>query len=366
MRELQAIDQWVKSTLVLPDGYSLPPATNEYQTFTRMDLAQKRRTRTAANGLVDALDPDAVNRPVKGSRDPGALNPEDANYEEALARSIFYCIRAGHLDQAANIARQSARPWWAASLLGSQGISLDLVSSISSGRHDGEMWMGNRRRRLWKECCIRAAASVRLVPRETVSVIDELLQSLMSPLERAIYAAIAPTSTTLPALLPFCKTFEDHLWARIIGLVEDKIETELSKVESQSYWESEGCARGAFEPSAVPDEEMDTVLEPDHNSAFEDAEFGRIAKEQLVEIGRIAVSEGYVAVYGRRERVLTNSQRPRFTPSSSSPDAYHHVHRIDFGGSHESLCPQQRAPGPPTILHPSSALLRAHRYPSLS
>jgi len=296
MRELRAIEQWVQSTFVLPGGSFPPPATKEYQTFTRMELAQKRRTRTAANGLVDALDPDAVNRPVKGGRDPGALSQEDANYEEALAKSIFYCIRAGQLDQAATIARQSARPWWAASLLGSEGISLDLVSSVSSGRHDGEMWMGNRRRRLWKECCMRAATSVRVVPNETVSVIDELLQSLMSPLERAIYAAIAPTSTTLPVLLPFCKTFEDHLWARTIGLVQDKIETELSKVESQSYWESEGCARGAFEPTAVPDEEMDTALELAY---IDDAEYGRISKEQLVEVGRIAVSEGYVAVYGR-------------------------------------------------------------------
>ena len=161
VRELRAIEQWVQGTFVLPDGYSLPPATNEYQTFTRMELAQKRRTRTAADGLVDALDPDAVNRPVKGSRDPGALNPEDANYEETLARSIFYCIRSGRLDDAATLARQSARPWWAATLLGSEGISLDLVTSVSSGRHDGEMWLGNRRRRLWKECCMRAASSVR-------------------------------------------------------------------------------------------------------------------------------------------------------------------------------------------------------------
>lgn len=299
VRELRAIEQWVQSTFVLPDGYSVPPGTNEYQTLTRMELAQKRRTRTSANGLVDALDPDAVNRPMKGSRDPGALNPEDANYEEALARSIFYCIRAGQLDQAATVARRSARPWWAASLLESQGISLDLVSSVSSGRHEGEMWMGNRRRRLWKECCMRAAASVRLVSNETVSVIDELLQSLMSPLERAIYAAIAPTSTTLPALLPFCKTFEDHLWARTIGLIQDKVETELSKVENQSYWESEGCARGAFEPRAVPDEEMDLALDLAHSGGVEDAEWERIAKEQLIEIRRIAVSEGYVAVCGR-------------------------------------------------------------------
>ncbi len=122
----------------------------------------------------------------------------------------------------------------------------------------------------------------------------------MSPLERAIYAAIAPTSTTLPALLPFCKTFEDHLWARTIGLVQDKLETELSKVENQSYWESQGCARGAFEPRAVPDEEEDMILEFTHNDAFEDPEWGRIAKEQLAEIGRIPVSKGCVAGCGRK------------------------------------------------------------------
>ena len=133
-----------------------------------------------------------------------------------------------------------------------------------------------------------------------VSFIDELRQSLMSPLERAIYAAISPTATTLPALLPFCKTFEDHLWARTIGLVQDKLETELAKVANQSYWESEGCGLRAFEPSAVPDEEMDTASELAHNGMFEDAEWGRIAKEQLTEIGRIAVSEGYVAAYDRR------------------------------------------------------------------
>jgi nuclear pore complex protein Nup107 len=160
----------------------------------------------------------------------------------------------------------------------------------------------------------------------------------MSPLERAIYASIAPATTTLPALLPFCKTFEDHLWARTIGLVQDKLETELSKVANQNYWESEGCSLGTFEPSAVADEDMDTASEFVHSGAFEDAEWGRIAKEQLTEIGRIAVSEGYVAVYSQK-RVLTNAQSSRFAPSPSSPDAYRHVHRIDFGGGHESLCP---------------------------
>lgn len=119
----------------------------------------------------------------------------------------------------------------------------------------------------------------------------------MSPLERAIYAAIAPTATTLPALLPFCKTFEDHLWARIIGLVQDKLETELSKVANQSYWESESCGLGTFEPRKVPDEDMDATSELAYNGASDDAEWGRIAKEQLIEIGRIAVSEGYVVVY---------------------------------------------------------------------
>lgn len=71
-------------------------------------------------------------------------------------------------------------------------------------------------------------------------------------------------------------------------------------MEKQSYWESEGCARGAFEPKAVPDEEMDMILDFAHNDAFEDAEWGRIAKEQLNEVGRIAVSKGYVAVCGQK------------------------------------------------------------------
>jgi len=168
LSELRTIEQWVQSAFVFPDGGAPPPGTNEYQTFTRMELAQRRRTRTAANGLVDALDPDAVNRPAKGTRDTNVLNPEDANYEEKLARSIFYCIRAGQSDVAPTFARQSARPWWAASIQGSAGFSLDLVSGVSSGRHDGEMWTGNRRRRLWKECCMRAATSVRLVPSQTV------------------------------------------------------------------------------------------------------------------------------------------------------------------------------------------------------
>jgi nuclear pore complex protein Nup107 len=121
----------------------------------------------------------------------------------------------------------------------------------------------------------------------------------MSPLERAIYAAIAPTAATLPALLPYCKTFEDHLWARIIGLVEDKFETELSKVANNSYWGSEGCGLGAFEPISVSEED-DTTSELARNSAFEDTEWGRIAKEQLTEIAQITVAEGYVAAYDRK------------------------------------------------------------------
>ncbi|KAG9312441.1 hypothetical protein JVU11DRAFT_6825 [Chiua virens] len=58
---------------------------------------------------------------------------------------------------------------------------------------DAEGWQGNRRRRLWKSTCIKAA-----------------LNPNLSDPERVLYAALAPTPQTFNVLKSACRTWEDH------------------------------------------------------------------------------------------------------------------------------------------------------------
>ena len=54
--------------------------------------------------------------------------------------------------------------------------------------------------------------------------------------ERVLYAALAPTPQTFNVLKSACRTWEDHLWAQISILCEEKQTAEMIKLGG-SYWE---------------------------------------------------------------------------------------------------------------------------------
>ncbi|KAG8794589.1 Nucleoporin nup84, partial [Serendipita sp. 399] len=214
LAELCQIQKWLES-IYRPN--EAPLLTNEYWKFTRMDLKQKRRQgQNARTGYVRTLDPDAVNR----IGDSGVLNADDAEEEKALLNSLFQHVRAGKIENAAAICEGSARPWRAAVLRGTYHLRWDYLNDLTEApqRGSNEVWSGNRRWLLWRETCAQAAMS-----------------NTLSTTDKALHAAIAPSVYTLPALLPMCHTWEDHLWARLSSLIGDRIEIKLNE-SAGGFW----------------------------------------------------------------------------------------------------------------------------------
>lgn len=67
--------------------------------------------------------------------------------------------------------------------------------------------------------------------------------------ERALYAALAPCPQTSTTLKAACRTWEDHLWAQVCIICEEKESEELARLRN-SFWE------GTLGLS-VPEENMD-------------------------------------------------------------------------------------------------------------
>ncbi|KAJ7273472.1 nuclear pore protein 84/107 [Mycena haematopus] len=165
----------------------------------------------ARDGLVKEMDPDAVNR-----GDGRMLASDDTNYEKSLGQALYSYVRAGRLGDAIDLCRKNHQPWRAASIRGS-------YFSTIRGRCDGDdladAWEGNRRRQLWKSACTRSAINPNI-----------------SNHDRILYAALVPTPQTSSVLKTACRTWEDHLWAQISVVCEEKQSTEMLRVGG-SFWE---------------------------------------------------------------------------------------------------------------------------------
>jgi nuclear pore complex protein Nup107 len=75
---------------------------------------------------------------------------------------------------------------------------------------------------LWKTACTRAA-----------------LDSRLSPTERGLYAALAPSVQTSGVLKSACRTWEDALWATISVLCEERQSDALARLGG-GFWEPSG------------------------------------------------------------------------------------------------------------------------------
>ena len=138
--------------------------------------------------MVEQLDPDANLRDGEGGTAPGRFDGEDIvslqlynasdyeltravqAYERALVRTLYEYVRAGKLEKAVDMCRQSDQSWRAASLSGGMLWS---DPELAAGQDDfgddmdtemGEVQQkqakGNLNRRMWKLTCRKLAAAV--------------------------------------------------------------------------------------------------------------------------------------------------------------------------------------------------------------
>ncbi|KAI1789328.1 nuclear pore protein 84/107 [Ganoderma leucocontextum] len=249
---LVVVREWLHDSAPLP---ATPGATNGYWRFTRNAVLQGKRTGRIAGGVVAELDPDAVNR---GGEEGKGLAPDDAAYDKAILQALYAHVRAGQLEEAVELCRKANQPWRAASIRGAFLFQWRAIANEprdedamdDEDTEDSQQWHGNVRRQMWKTVCHRTA-----------------LNTTLSPTERALYAALAPTPSTSAVLKAVCRTWEDHLWALVGIACEERLSLGLASIARECFWESglgalEGGASGAAD-GVVP-------LNSDEDEEWED------------------------------------------------------------------------------------------------
>ncbi|KAI0942549.1 hypothetical protein AcW1_003147 [Taiwanofungus camphoratus] len=236
LSSLVVVREWLHETA--PPATTLDPgATTGYWRFTRHVIVQGLRTGRSAGGIVKEMDPDAVNR-----ADGSALAIDDASYDKALVQALFAHVRAGRFDEAVELCRKAHQPWRAASIRGALLLQWRAIATEpreNDAMEDEEMdvnegWRGNLRRRLWKLTCTRAA-----------------LNQALSPTERALYAALAPSPQTAGPLKVLCRTWSDQLWALVCVACEERLSAGLTSLVGESFWEGGLAAVNVAEGKAV-------------------------------------------------------------------------------------------------------------------
>ncbi|KAH9940156.1 nuclear pore protein 84/107 [Epithele typhae] len=238
---LVVVREWLHDSAPMP---ATPGVTNGYWRFTRNAVLQGKRTGRQGAGVVEELDPDAPNR-AAGEEGKG-LAPDDATYEKLVIQALYAHVRAGQLEEAVDLCRKANQPWRAASIRGAllfqwRAIANEPRDEDAMDDEDVEgsqQWSGNVRRKMWKTVCQSAALNVPL-----------------PPAERALYASLAPTTSTSVALKSVCRTWEDHLWALVSMACEERLSRGLADIERECFWEG---GLGALESSAVSGEQAPT------------------------------------------------------------------------------------------------------------
>ncbi|KAE9401605.1 hypothetical protein BT96DRAFT_1018085 [Gymnopus androsaceus JB14] len=216
LTELIVVREWLQDTAPPP---MQPEATTGYWKFTKHNIMQGLRTGAGPrSGLVKEMDPDAVNR-----GDARSLAADDSSYEKGLVQALYGYIRAGRLEDAIELCRRAHQPWRAASIRGSLLLHWKAIANEHDqndmDEDDIDAWTGNPNRRLWKSTCTRAA-----------------LNTALADYERVLYAALAPSPQTSLILKSACRTWEDHLWAQISVMCEEKQTMEMLRLGG-SFWE---------------------------------------------------------------------------------------------------------------------------------
>ncbi|KAI5891471.1 uncharacterized protein SCHCODRAFT_02629191 [Schizophyllum commune H4-8] len=246
LRELVVIREWVQD--FAPPPPRVEPTTG-YLKGTKNALAQAARMGAAPpEWRVQTLDPDATHH-----GDEKTLDPDDMNYEKALAQALYRYIRAGRTREGADLCRDTFNPWRAACINGSilfewPALSIDPEEAQEDVEKD--ILQGNRNRRLWKRTCTRAALSTRI-----------------ADYDRIVFAALAPSPQTSGVLKMACRTWEDHLWTQVAIVFEEKISTELNRLGG-GFWEGGLLAAEEGVHIPTPEEEDQEELEWEREMAL--------------------------------------------------------------------------------------------------
>jgi|ERR1700722_7923420 len=88
-----------------------------------------------------------------------------------------------------------------------------------------------------------------------------VLQPALPERERILYAALSPSPEVLPILKSACRTWEDHLWAQVSIICEQKQSSEMFALRG-GFWEG-GLA-------AVEDDTDPRSREMDNDGAWEE------------------------------------------------------------------------------------------------
>lgn len=119
-------------------------------------------------------------------------------------------------------------------------------------------------------------------------------QTHLTSAERALYAALAPSPQTSIQLKAACHTWEDHLWAQISVVCEEKESAEMSRLVA-SFWEGRpGGIGGGGE------ENMNMVR--DEEEEGEEEEWEKEVVGALESLANIVVDEGCVLCFILSER----------------------------------------------------------------
>lgn len=129
-------------------------------------------------------------------------------------------------------------------------------------------------------------------------------QPALSPTERALYAALAPSPQTAAPLHAACRTWADRLWALVCVTCEERVSSGLARLEDVSFWEGgvaavEGKQSQRVEVGDVEMEmETDTMQQAGKARQVEDDEEGEEEEWEKEVLGaleglsHIAVEDG--------------------------------------------------------------------------
>ncbi|XP_043462655.1 nuclear pore complex protein Nup107 [Leptopilina heterotoma] len=251
IREYQLIIDWLEKNALdqadkLPSIEQFTDKTVAWEnTLHQLHNRQFGIMFASSRPIVSSLDPDA---PVREGKPLHDLDRED---DERLERRMFIEIRCGRLQRAQALAIHCGQPWRAACLLGwTPYHDPNYTNPLNDTKLPVE---GNPNRGLWKRCAWELSEDKRV-----------------GRFYRALYASLCGN---VQQLLPMAISWQDALWSHMKGLLDIKVEREVTGTMPKSYttmpddyWKGEVSLEDIFtELRASKDQKVRTeASKPDH------------------------------------------------------------------------------------------------------
>lgn len=257
-------------TPIHPQHGYLPGTTRELKRALRMGGGK-----IDGNGLMKSLDVDSDVR-ESGVRGAGRLAGEDAAKITPTLHTLFNFVRQGKLNEALEFCKANNEEWRAASLVG--GMQWSWPALMNDEGEDDAMvedltpTQGNLNRSLWRKMCRAIAGNNKLHPHE-----------------RALYGSLAGD---LASVLPVCKSWDDHLWAHLNAMIENRMNLRLKQVGG--YWQSNQATTDDAEGIEETLEDVfDQIERTDRDGVSREAEEPYQEIQKHIILGRLdkAVSE---------------------------------------------------------------------------